>query len=309
MEVIKDIKKSDFTRSSVVTVGTFDGIHLGHQQIISVLLDEAEKNDLQPVVITFDPHPQEVVGIKKNNPIKILTSLDEKIELLEKLNVERILVLSFDKKLASMLYTDFVSKILLDKLNMQRMVVGHDHALGKGREGKWDQLQELGQSKGFDLIKVDPFFLNNKRISSTLIRESLEKGDVAETAMMLGRSYRIKGIVVKGDGRGKELNFPTANIKQLDLNIRIPHFGVYAVYVEWQNKKYSGMMNIGNRPTFCCKDMTIEVNIFDFDNTIYNDELAIEFVQWIRSEKKFSGIESLVSQLKKDEENCRKILN
>ena len=309
MEVIKDIKKSDFTKSSVVTAGTFDGIHLGHQQIISVLLDEAEKDDLQPVVITFDPHPQEVVGIKKNNPIKILTSLNEKIELLEKLNVERILVLSFDKKLASMHYVDFVSNILLDKLNMQRMVVGHDHALGKGRQGKWDQLQELGRSKGFDLIKVDPFILDGKRISSTLIRESLENGDVAETAKMLGRYYRIKGMVVKGDGRGKELNFPTANIKPLDSNMRIPHFGVYAVYVEWQKKKYAGMMNIGNRPTFCCKEMTIEVNIFDFDKTIYNDELAIEFVQWIRSEKKFAGIDGLVSQLKKDEENCRKILN
>ena len=309
MEVIRDINSNDFARPSVVTVGTFDGIHLGHQQIISVLLEQARQSDLMPVVVTFDPHPQEVVGVKKDNPIRILTTLDDKIELLEKLDVERIMVLAFDEKLASMNYVDFVRHILSDKLHMKKMVVGHDHALGKGREGKWDQLLELGRVDGFDLVKVDPHIRDGERISSTLIRKSLKKGNVSETAKMLGRYYRIKGIVVKGDSRGRELNFPTANIQPLEANIQVPHFGVYAVYVKWKDKKYSGMMNIGNRPTFCCKEMTIEVNIFDFDESLYGDELAIEFVQWIRAEKKFSGVEELVSQLKKDEENCRKILN
>lgn len=309
MEVILDLNKRKFSKSSVVTVGTFDGVHLGHQKILSVLVNKAKERDLQPIVVTFNPHPQEVVGIKNNKPIRILTPLEKKVTLLESNLVERILVLSFDEHLASMSYIDFVRKILLDKLHMQLMVVGHDHALGKGRQGKWKELNDLGKTDGFDLCRVEPFILEGNRVSSTLVRNSLMEGKVSETAKMLGRFYSIEGHVVEGDKRGRTMNFPTANILPDTANIRLPHFGVYAVNVFWNGKTLKGMMNIGNRPTFCCDDVTVEVNIFDFNNDIYGDLLKVEFVQWIRPEKKFSGVEELIGQLKKDEIECRKILN
>jgi riboflavin kinase/FMN adenylyltransferase len=292
---------------TALTVGTFDGVHRGHQQIFAELLAVAKAMSLAPAVVTFEPHPQEVVATHRHQPIRLLTDLPRKAELIKAQGIETIVVLPFDHSMAAMRYDEFVDSVLREKLLMEAMVVGHDHALGRNREGRWEHLQPLAKERKFRIHRVDAFVDGGERISSSAIRRSLENGQVDLAAKMLGRYFSLSGAVVRGDGRGHELNYPTANLGLDNDKLQVPHFGVYAVFVKLAGKRYRGMLNIGKRPTFNHSDMTIEVHIFDFDGSIYGEMLRVEFVAWLRAERKFAGREELMAQLENDEEKSKEI--
>jgi len=306
---VKNFRPGSQTPGSVVTVGTFDGVHLGHFKILMALLEEAENSQLIPVVVTFYPHPQQIVLTKNGNPIRLLTDKVYKVNLLKEIGIPHVEVLDFDKEMAHLSYEEFIEIYLINKLNMKKMIVGHDHALGKNRQGKWPELSALGKARGFSLTRVDPFYLNGFRVSSSSIRHFLNEGRIKTASEYLGRNYSLSGKVVNGEKRGRVLDFPTANLQIENKSLLVPLAGVYAVYVSLKGRQYKGMLNIGNRPTFDGKNTTIEVHLLEFNQMIYGENLKIEFVKWLRPETKFRNVEALISQLKKDKEKCNKILN
>ena len=309
MSIVKNFRPGSQTPGSVVTVGTFDGVHLGHFKILMALLEEAENSQLIPVVVTFYPHPQQIVLTKNGNPIRLLTDKVYKVNLLKEIGIPHVEVLDFDKEMAHLSYEEFIEIYLINKLNMKKMIVGHDHALGKNRQGKWPELSALGKARGFSLTRVDPFYLNGFRVSSSSIRHFLNEGRIKTASEYLGRNYSLSGKVVNGEKRGRVLDFPTANLQIENKSLLVPLAGVYAVYVSLKGRQYKGMLNIGNRPTFDGKNTTIEVHLLEFNQMIYGENLKIEFVKWLRPETKFRNVEALISQLKKDKEKCNKILN
>ena len=309
MSIVNEFRPGSQTPGSVVTVGTFDGVHLGHLKILMALLEEAENSQLIPVVVTFYPHPQQIVMTKNGNPIRLLTDKVYKVNLLKEIGIPQVEVLEFDKEMAHLSYEEFIDIYLINKLNMKKMIVGHDHALGKNRQGKWPELSALGKARGFSLTRVDPFYLNGIRVSSSSIRHFLNEGRIKTASEYLGRNYSLSGTVVNGEKRGRVLDFPTANLQIENKSLLVPLAGVYAVYVSLKSRQYNGMLNIGNRPTFDGKNTTIEVHLLEFNQMIYGENLKIEFVKWLRPETKFRNVEALISQLKKDKEKCNKILN
>jgi riboflavin kinase/FMN adenylyltransferase len=296
-------------KGTAVTVGTFDGVHLGHLKILEKLKEAAAEENLQSVVVTFDPHPQSIVGVKNNKPIRTLTPREEKIRLLREAGIARVVVLPFNREMAEMNYRDFVNRYLSSGLKMKAMIVGHDHALGKNREGRWEELKKLGQEFDFSVFRVEAYYWKGLRISSSAIRKLLEDGKIKAASLFLGRNYRITGTVVSGERRGRILNFPTANLEIFPENMLVPLAGVYAVYAYRKGRRYAGMLNIGNRPTFNGCNVTVEVHILGFKEEIYGEKLAIEFVEWLRPERKFENAEALVTQLIEDKKKCEKILN
>ncbi len=288
-----------------ITVGSFDGIHLGHRQLIDRLLALAREHDLVSTVVTFEPHPKKVLG---KGDVHLLTDIEEKLELLQQLNIDQTLVIPFTREFARMDYRHFVRDILVERLNVREMVIGHDHHFGRNREGTFECLVELGKKWGFSVHQVGPFRVDGEVVSSSAIRRLILEGDVEKAARFLGRYYNLKGVVEKGDGRGRQLGFPTANIRFTQPDKILPPPGVYAVNVLLQGKEYKGMMNIGLRPTFNNNDaLTSEVHLFNFSGLIYGEAVNVFFKKFIRKEKKFSGIEELKQQLEKDKAICEKI--
>lgn len=306
MKAVRDFADIDIQRGSTVTVGSFDGIHRGHKSIFDLLLYSASEKKLTSIIVTFDPHPRKVLGTASNH-LKILTSLEEKIELFEKIGIDRIQIITFTKEFSKLSYREFVKKILVDKLNVKEMVIGHDHHFGRNREGGMDKLKDLGKEFGFSVKQVSALTTNEKIISSSLIRKLLENGKIDEANKFLGRLYSIRGKVVKGDGRGKEIGFPTANIQLDDPDKVLPQKGVYAVDVLYEGKVYKGMMNIGNRPTFNFDPLTLEVHIFNFNAYIYDNFITIRFKKFIREEKKFNSKTELIDQLSEDKSKCENV--
>ncbi len=300
MKVLRGLDHITKTRPCSATIGTFDGVHLGHQKIISRLRDVARENDLCTTLITFYPHPRLIVrgGIK---PVKLLTSQSEKLELLEPTGLDQVLIIPFDESFSNMDYQAFLKEILIEKLNVKALVIGYDHAFGKNREGNYENLKALGKEFGFSLEKVGPLESNGELIGSSAIREMIRYGDVDRAAQFLGRPYSVCGTVVHGAARGRLLHFPTANLHLEYENKLIPENGVYAVDVLLENKTYKGMLNIGFKPTFeTGQAFTIEVHILDFNLEIYGKQLKILFKKRLRSEKKFDSKEALVAQLEID---------
>ena len=308
MKIFRTVDEIHLDQRTVVTVGSFDGFHLGHQQILKELNRQAREDcDCLEILITFHPHPKEVIGNPKDHPIEILTPLEEKLEVLRDLGLPAVLVIPFTREFSQMNYKDFVKNILVEKLRIKKMVVGHDHAFGKNREGHPAQLKQLGSEFGFSVTVLDPFYLDGEIVSSSAIRNLLKKGDVSTAGKLLGRPYSLSGAVEKGDHRGRELGYPTANLEIKNPHKLIPHKGVYAVDVEHQQKINKGMMNIGNRPTFNFDPLTLEVHIFNFSGSIYGDELKIFFKKFIREEVKFENSEALKKQMLLDKKICMKI--
>ncbi|MFQ5822756.1 MAG: bifunctional riboflavin kinase/FAD synthetase [bacterium] len=308
MEIYWDINRVKKYKNSVLTVGTFDGVHLGHQFIFEELNKRAVKLDAQTTLVTFKPHPQLVLKSLNKPKIRILTTIEEKIDILKSLNINRVVVIQFTKEFSKTSSYDFVHKYLYQTIGFNEIVIGHDHAFGKNREGDIKTLRTLGSELGFNVDELPTFKVDNIVVSSTKIRNLLQEGKVSHASKLLGRNYFFSGKVVKGDGRGKSFNFPTANIKPASEDKLIPQDGVYAVYTNFAGHKYQGMMNIGLRPTFGSLKHTIELHIFDFNKNIYGEELIIEFVDKIRNEIHFSNSDELVEQLEYDKEKSLQLL-
>lgn len=310
MKVIKDISEFEYDKKSAVTVGTFDGIHLGHREIIEKLNKVKTAKGLRSIVITFEPHPQIVLKNKTGN-IKILTTLEEKLEIFRSLNIDIVYVIKFNIEFSETTAEDFYKNYLIDKIGLNDLILGYDHMFGKNREGNFDTLKALSKKYDFTVDKVEEFKIDGEHISSTVLRNLLcINGDVRKVRRILGRNYSVEGMVVSGKKLGRELGYPTANIEISDEYKLIPKTGVYAVETIIEGKKHSGMMSIGKNPTVTDEDtIKLEVNIFDFDEDIYGKKIKINFIDYIRDEKKFDSLEELVKQLDFDKESTFKIIN
>lgn len=308
MEIFRDIANVKRLENAVLTVGTFDGLHLGHQFIVEKLKNRAEFLNAQTTLVTFNPHPQIVLKSPDKPDLKILTTVDEKIEILRTFDIDRLLVIEFTHEFSKTTPVEFVKKVLYETVGFKEMVTGHDHAFGKDRQGDFETLKKLAQELEFSVTELGPFKIEEDLVSSTKIRTLLLGGDIKSANKLLGRNYFVNGKIVGGEGRGRDLNFPTANIELDSRDKLIPGDGVYAVYAFLGSKKVAGMMNIGVRPTFVSGARVMEVNLFDFHETIYGKKMKIEFVERIRDEKKFAGPDELVAQLKKDQEKSLNIL-
>ena len=292
----------------VVTIGSFDGVHLGHACVIQHLKEKAASIDGESVIISFEPHPREVL-YPREKKIGILTTLEEKVTILEKYGVDHLIILKFTLEFAQQSYTDFVKKILIDKLKIKGLVVGYDHRFGKDRAGNFENLQELANKYGFFLEKEVVFEEDDVNVSSTKIRNALTVGDITTVNRFLGYLYSITGKVVYGHHLGHKIGFPTANIQVSDERKLLPAIGVYAVKVIIGQEIFNGMLNIGIRPTVSNDgQVSCEVYIFDFSQDLYGKTITINFINRIRGERKFNDIEELRAQLQKDQEKILKLL-
>ena len=285
----------------VVTMGSFDGVHKGHRQVIDGLKRCAEKLEGETVIITFDPHPREVLYPLEKRP-GILTTLKEKIQILSFYGIDHLIVLKFTEELAGHTYSDFVKHILVDRMGIKGLVVGYDHRFGKDRKGNFNTLKELAEKYHFYIEQENVYTCDQVNISSTKIRTALELGDIAKVKEFLGYDYTISGTVVHGDKIGKKvIGFPTANLKIDDERKLLPAVGGYVVRVLWEEKVYYGMLNVGVRPTVSpTAIIRLEVNIFDFEGDLYGKEMKVQLLSRIRGEHKFDTIDELRLQLQKD---------
>jgi riboflavin kinase / FMN adenylyltransferase len=288
-------------KNPVVTIGTFDGVHLGHREVIAELKRISLETDGESVVFTFFPHPRMEVTPNEDT-IRLLSTQAEKSALLEELGLDHLVIYPFTREFAALSYTDFVVNILVNKMHIHKLVTGYDHKFGRGREGDFHALNRLGELHGFEVEQLNPLLVENVAVSSTKIRKALEVGDVAKAIHLLGYAYLLKGKVVEGRRLGRELGFPTANILPDDLHKLVPTDGVYAVYVNLDGVQYKGMLNVGTRPTVNSNvdHRSIEVHIFDFRGDIYHHDISVSFIERIRDEVKFESLDKLKAQLDND---------
>ncbi len=310
MQVHKDLVHLPHFKNAIVTIGTFDGVHLGHQQIIKQLKETAAIVGGETIIITFSPHPRSVVGTY-GGTVALLNSFEEKVFLLDKAGIDHLVIVPFTKEFASKTAEEYCKDFLFQYFKPHTIIIGYDHRFGKNRVGDYHLLEEIGLELGFDVKEIDEKVLNEITISSTRIRNALLENDIKTANQFLGYPYFFEGEVVKGNQVGRTIGYPTANIQ---LNIQeklIPSDGVYAVSVNlppYTGKKYLGMMNIGFRPTVDGKKRLVEVNIFDFDEMIYGQVLQIHVHAFLRNEVKFSGLEALIAQLEADAINAKDLL-
>lgn len=294
--------------NSVITVGTFDGVHKGHRAIMDAVVRKAKERGARSVIVTFDPHPREIIS-PGDDGIRLLTTLQERCEILKDLGVDLMVVIPFDRDFSLLTSEDFVEDVVFKKIGVSEFVIGYDHHFGRNREGTIETLERLGKKLGFDTYVVSKKEVGHTTVSSTKIREALtEKGDVQLARQLLGRYYMLNGTVVHGDKRGKKIGFPTANITPEHPKKIIPRNGVYAVKLRVDGEWHSGMMNIGVRPTFDGSVRTLEAHLFNFDQDIYGKMVQIRFVDHIRNEVKFDGVDQLISRLEKDREQALEAL-
>lgn len=304
MQIIEELRRFAPQQDTLLTIGVFDGVHLGHQHLIEHLKHRAESHGLLPGVVTFREHPQLVLGTGKN--LIYLTTLEERLNLLQNLGISLVVPLSFTTEVANLNARQFVT-LLVEHLRMRGLVVGPDFALGRGREGDIATLQDIGRELGFSVEISPPMTLENMVISSTAIRKALANGDVALARKLLGRRFVVYGPVVHGDARGRQLGFVTANIA-CNARRAIPADGVYASRTFVENKNYKAVTSIGRRPTFGVGERTIEVHLLDFQGDLYGKELKIELVERLRPEMKFASAEELKAQIKRDVAQSRALL-
>jgi len=291
---------------AVVTVGTFDGLHRGHQRVLAAVVGRAQAGGLTSVLVTFDPHPLEVL-----NPVvcpKLLTLPDEKQELLAGTGLDRVVVLPFTAAVAQQSPEEFIRGLRVEYA-LEQLVLGYDHAFGRGRAGDEALVRRLGTAEGFGVAVVDAVREDGQPISSTLIRTAVAHGDLAGAERWLGRPYGLLGRVVPGAGRGRTIGVPTINLAPPDARKLLPPDGVYAVWVWWRGTRYGGMMNQGARPTFAEQGRTLEVHLFDFAGDLYGETVRVEWVQRLRDVQAFPSRDALVAQLERDRQAARASLN
>jgi riboflavin kinase/FMN adenylyltransferase len=284
-------------KGSCVTIGNFDGVHIGHQRLIARVRDLAAGHGLPSVVITFEPHPLRFFTGKRTPPF--ITLYEQRAELIKALGIDHLLCLEFNQEMAGMAPEDFVRRILVDGLKVRELVIGYDYAFGKGRAGNYGLLRELGQKWGFGVEQLEPVMVDQTIVSSTRIRDLVEAGDVWAAKPLLGRFYRVAGTVVHGQDRGgRLLGFPTANVHLMDE--LFPKTGVYCCWAELDGQVHKAVANIGYNPTFGNEVLSVEVHILDLDEDLYGRPLKVHFVQRLRGERKFSGLDELKTQIGKD---------
>ena len=307
MKVYTDTSEIVKIKNAVVTVGSFDGLHKGHIKIFEKVLELSNKNNGTSFVITFEPHPRSVIS--KDFDLKILTSLEEKKEVLKKIGIENLMVINFTKEFSQLTSEEFIKQFIIEKIGASDMVIGHDHKFGKDRLGDEKKLREVGKMYNLDVTAVPPEMLDGEIISSSKIRNALFAGDIEKAGLLLGRNYTLSGIIVKGMQRGRLLGFPTANIQPDDEKKAIPMNGVYIVKCLLEDETHFGIMNIGFRPTFENKHELIpEVHILNFDRDIYGKYFKVEFLKRLRNEKKFESKEDLIHQIEADKIEAQKFI-
>jgi riboflavin kinase/FMN adenylyltransferase len=302
MNIVRSITELQRYPNSVVTVGTFDGVHLAHQEIVREVVRRSKSRHGRNVVVTFEPHPKEVVTSAKG-PVKLLSTIDERIERLRALNIDVLLIINFTYEFSRLASRQFYERYVVNGVGVSEVVVGFDHMFGRDREAGIQQLANIGQEFGFSVHAVPAFAVDGEIVSSSRIRRALAEGDVQRARRFLGYDYSVTGTIVSGDGRGNTLGYPTANIELLSDTKVIPGRGVYVVSVELLERRYHGMLNIGFRPTVTDGTRQImEVHIFELAENVYGERLTITFLHKLRDERKFASVQELVNQLHKDKE-------
>lgn len=307
MEIYTDLSEIDRTfKNPIVTIGNFDGVHVGHQILFSEVMIRAYRENGTSIAITFYPHPLKVV--KPDIGIKLISTCDQKRELIEMAGLDVLIILPFTRQMAAIPAEKFVDDILIEKIGVQQLIIGYDYALGRDREGDIAFLKEQGRRKGFPVTVVDAFYVDGILASSSKVRELVTAGEMQKVKKILGRYYQIRGQVKRGKQRGGPLlGFPTANL-EIDSDDLCPRHGVYVTQVVYQGKCYGGVLNIGYNPTFSEKKISAETHIFDFNQDIYGQNLKINLLAFLRPEKKFSGPEELARQISTDVARAKEIL-
>ena len=307
MNEINGIEDFLMIKPSIVTIGTFDGVHLGHQKILSKLVSEGKKSKLETIVLTFFPHPRKILN--PSIQLSLLNTQSEKIELFKSSGIDNLITQKFNKDFSEYSAEKYVQKILVNKLKIKKILIGYDHRFGKNRAAGIKELKTLGAKYNFDVIEISAKEKNNISISSTKIRNALFNGKLNIAKSYLGYDYKITGKVIKGNSIGRKIGYPTANLQVFDKDKLIPKRGVYLVYTKLENKVIHGMMNIGIKPTIKNKEESIEVHLFEWKKNIYDKSIDIFLKKFIREEKKFKSLDKLADQLKIDKENCLIMLN
>ncbi len=306
MKVLDNIDEiSDRLAGACVTIGNFDGVHKGHQQLFAKVVARAEAVDAASVAITFRPHP---LAILRPEGIRQISSWQQKEELIAQAGIEFLLAIPFTEAFASTDAEDFVRRVLVEKLQIAELVVGYDYAFGRGRKGDISFLRQQGEKYSFTVDVVAPLCLDGQIVSSTLIRSLVREGDMLRTAGFLGRPYQLRGMVKYGQQRGgKELGFPTANL-HFNPHDLVPRHGVYVARVEHDGKLYGGVLNIGRNPTFAEDELVAETHIFDFNKNIYNQEIRVHLLKYLREEIRFAAIDDLIARIRQDSEEAKEFL-
>ena len=299
MQIFNDLSNLSKADNTILTLGIFDGVHLGHKKIFEKLKKKAAISNCRNLVITFSPHPRNVISGKEE--IMLLTTTEEKIKLFEEIGIENLLILNFTKEFSQQSSEKFFKDYIIEKIGIKEIIVGYDHHFGKGRSGDVNTLRKMGIEFGFDVTTVEPFKINDEAVNSTKIRKALSEGNIKTANTFLGRAYSFSGIVVEGDRRGRELGFPTANISIDNEEKLLPSLGIYAVELTFDDEKHNGLLSIGIRPTFNNSGKVIpEVYLYDFNRDIYNKKITVKIIDWIRAEEKFPSAEALIEQMQKD---------
>lgn len=291
-------------KGSIITIGTFDGVHIGHQEILKNLISQSKKKN--SVILTFFPHPRMV--LQKGGDLKLLTTLQEKTDLLEKTGLDYLVIEPFTKEFSRLTALDFVRNTLIQQLKLKKLIIGYDHQFGRNREGNLEQLKEYGAIYNFKVEEIPAQDIKDIAVSSTKIRKALTEGDIEKANNYLGYEYLLTGTVVHGRGLGKQYNYPTLNIHIKEAYKLIPKAGVYIIKTNFNNQNLFGIMNIGNRPTVDGKNQTIEVHLLDFDADIYGENIQVQLTYRLRDEQKFDTIDHLFTQIKEDEKQARKLI-
>ena len=301
LRIFNSINDFTATKKTIVTLGTFDGVHIGHNAILDKICKAAQQENLESVILTFFPHPRLIVS--NNYDIKLLNTIEEKAILLEKKGIQNFIVHPFDKTFSELSPREFVTQVLVDKLNIQKIIIGHDHKFGKDRAADFNDLINFGKEFGFEVEEISAQQINEVSVSSTRIRNALLEGNVSLAKDYLGYPYVLTGNVVKGNQLGRTINFPTANIEIPEEYKLIPKNGVYVVTINVSNQTFFGMMNIGVKPTLGENKRSIEVHLLDFDADIYNQKIQVHILERLRDEQKFESFEALKLQLEVDKQN------
>jgi riboflavin kinase / FMN adenylyltransferase len=306
MEILRSIPELERLRGPLfLAIGVFDGVHRGHQAVISTSADHAAPSNGTLVVVTFDPHPEKV--LRPQAAPHLLSATEHKIALIRALGVEHLLIITFDKQFAATEPEDFVQKLVIHSKPLREICVGHEWSFGKNRRGNLDLLKKLGAKFNFDVVGIPPVKINGAVVSSTAIRQAIEKGDWAKAAEMLGREYTILGTVTRGDNLGKKIGFPTANLSA--HSEQFPPNGVYVAEARIDGELYRGVINLGIRPTVSSgkSERVLEIHLFDFNRDIYGHDVEVRFLKFLRSEKKFQDLDTLVQQIRQDVEQARQL--
>jgi riboflavin kinase/FMN adenylyltransferase len=307
MRVYHHIDEFSPVKNAVVTIGTFDGVHIGHREIISGIKKLADSIGGETVILTFFPHPRMILH-PEDESLKLITTITEKAQLMEALGVDHLIITPFSRDFSNQTAEEYIRGVLVNKIGTKKIVIGYDHRFGKDRQGGLQDLLKLGPVYGFDVIEIPEQDINEVGISSTRIRNALLKGEIELANSYLGYPFFITGTVIRGDQIGRQLGYPTANIVVEEKYKLIPADGIFAVTVNVAGHEYKGMAYIGSRPTINGLTRNIEVNIFDFDQEIYNQPIRMEFLHYVRGDIKFSSLDELKVQLAKDKEDVLALL-